>query len=322
MTPGEEIFGASQGSRLAEIAGSLGALLGSADAEPKPAAAAPQREVPASGSGRSLRDLFTQPRRAAGNKRSQPGADLPKSVPEPPADELGALRWEVSLLRTQVTALMGRLDRRGAFPAGPPQPDPQQRLQELQSKAEQELQRLQEEIRCHVASTQQTFQSQEKELYSALRHDFEADLQGMRGQVSRLDRQSRCSNIIVHAPTDCSQQQLLDRCNALLQPHAAARPLVSAALQPVRTRSTKHKLWRVQMQGERAKHALFRHSSSLRQDRIYLDDDLTHQQMEGRRALDTRRLQLKAAGHKTWWRRDVLHWADDDGVHDQRPSQP
>ena len=76
------------------------------------------------------------------------------------------------------------------------------------------------------------------------------------------------------------------------------------------------------MQGERAKHALFRHSSSLRQDRIYLDDDLTHQQMEGRRALDTRRLQLKAAGHKTWWRRDVLHWADDDGVHNQRPSQP
>ena len=68
-------------------------------------------------------------------------------------------------------------------------------------------------------------------------------------------------------------------------------------------------------------HALYRHSSSLRQDRIYLDD-LTHQQMEGRRALDTRRLELKAADHKTWWRRDVLHWADDDGVHNQRPSQP
>lgn len=56
--------------------------------------------------------------------------------------------------------------------------------------------------------------------------------------------------------------------------------------------------------------------------RIYLDDDLTRQQMEGRRALESRRLQLKADGHKTWWRRDVLHWAGGDGVHSQSPSRP
>ena len=58
------------------------------------------------------------------------------------------------------------------------------------------------------------------------------------------------------------------------------------------------------------------------QDRVYLYNGLTQQQMEGRRTLDTCRLQLKAAGHKTWWRWDVLHRADDDGVHCPGPSQP
>ncbi len=32
-----------------------------------------------------------------------------------------------------------------------------------------------------------------------------------------------------------------------------------------------------------------------------------------------RKLELKGAGHKTWWRRDVLHWADHDGLHSQSP---
>ena len=67
--------------------------------------------------------------------------------------------------------------------------------------------------------------------------------------------------------------------------------------------------------------ALFRHSSSFRRDRIYLDDDLTRQQQQGRRALGDRRLQLQRDGHKTWWRRDMLCWADGAVVHSQGPSR-
>ena len=300
------------------------------DTEPLPAAVASRQKVPASTAGRTLRDLFTRPKGAAGAKRSQPGADVPKPAPEPPVGGMGLddLRSEVCHLRVVVRRLEGLVQQMGippappagASPASPPQPDLQRHLQQLQSRTEKELQQLKDEIKSHVASTQQVFQSQEKELYGALHSDFEAGLGDMRQQVSRLDRQSRYSNLIIHAPTDCGRQQLLDRCRALLRPHAAAQPLDDAALQPVRTRSTKHKLWRLQLSDGWAKHALFRHSSSLRRDRLYLDDDLTQQQLEGRRGLGDRKLQLKAAGHKTWWRRDVLHWADSDGVHSQSPS--
>ena len=68
-----------------------------------------------------------------------------------------------------------------------------------------------------------------------------------------------------------------------------------------------------------AKHALFCDSSGFRRDHIYLDDDLTREQLEGRRSLRARKLELKGAGNKTWWRRGVLHWADHDGFHSQSP---
>ena len=87
------------------------------------------------------------------------------------------------------------------------------------------------------------------------------------------------------------------------------------------TQSSEYKLWRLQSHGGRFKHALFHHSRSFRQDRIYLDDDLTRQQQEGRRALGDRQLQLQRDGHKTWWRRNVLHWTDGAVVHSQRPAR-
>ena len=54
---------------------------------------------------------------------------------------------------------------------------------------------------------------------------------------------------------------------------------------------------------------------------VTLDDDLTRQQQAGRRALGDRRLELQRAGHKTWWRRDVLYWADGAAVHSQMPPR-
>ena len=163
--------------------------------------------------------------------------------------------------------------------------------------------------------------SQDKEVLSAVRQECEVDFSNMQQQLVRLDRQSRVSNLVIHAPTACSRQQLMDRCNAVLRSaRSDAVPMVSAALQPVRTRSTTHAVWRLQLHDREAKHVMFHHSSSFRHDHIYMDDDLTTQQLDGRRSLMAHKLQLKQDGKKTWWRRDVLHWADHEGVHRQRPS--
>ena len=63
----------------------------------------------------------------------------------------------------------------------------------------------------------------------------------------------------------------------------------------------------------------------LRQQRLpagshFFDDDLTKKQLEGRHSLRARKLGLKGAGHQTWWRRDVLHWADHDGFSQPKSS--
>ena len=68
-----------------------------------------------------------------------------------------------------------------------------------------------------------------------------------------------------------------------------------------------------------AKHALSRDSSGFRRDHVYLDDHLIKKQLEGLHSLRARKLELKGAGNKTWRRRDVLHWADHDGLHSQSP---
>ena len=66
--------------------------------------------------------------------------------------------------------------------------------------------------------------------------------------------------------------------------------------------------------------AIFSGSKHLRGQHVYLDDDLTRRQLEGRRSLAPRRLELKQQGHVTWWRRDTLCWAQDGSVHKVRPD--
>ena len=126
-------------------------------------------------------------------------------------------------------------------------------------------------------------------------------------------------NLVIHTPTHCSRQQLLSRCNAALQSQGGSHPLPCMALQSMATSSTDYRLWHLRLPDGQAKHALFRASSSFQQDHNYLDDDLTKKQLEGRHSLRARKLKLKGADHKTWCRRDVLHWADHDGFHSQRP---
>ena len=115
--------------------------------------------------------------------------------------------------------------------------------------------------------------------------DFEADLGDMWQQLGRLGRHSRRSNLVIHMPTYCSWQQLLSRCNEALQSQRGSQPLPCMALQSMETRSTSYHLWHLRLPDRLAKRALFCESSSFGRDRIFLDDELTKKQLEGRRSL-------------------------------------
>lgn len=118
----------------------------------------------------------------------------------------------------------------------------------------------------------------------------------------------------------CSKKHPLDRFNAALRKTASAHQIGFACLQPMRTQSTSHSLWHLRLEDGQVKHALFRSSSDLRRQHIYLDDDLTVQQLAMRRSLEPDRLELRQRGHRTWWRRDTLFWADAHGVHKRNSS--
>ena len=81
-------------------------------------------------------------------------------------------------------------------------------------------------------------------------------------------------------------------------------------------------MWHLQLNSGEAKHALFGSSQAFRRLDTYLDDDLTKQQLLGRRSLGSKRLHLKQLNCKTWWRRDTLCWSDANGVHKQGPAGP
>ena len=87
-----------------------------------------------------------------------------------------------------------------------------------------------------------------------------------------------------------------------------------AALWPTRTCNVEKQLWHLQLDsGE----ALFGKSGAFRKLGVYIDDDLTRQQLAGRLSLSGKR-QVAAAPNetscKTWWRHDTLWWSDAGGV--------
>ena len=69
---------------------------------------------------------------------------------------------------------------------------------------------------------------------------------------------------------------------------------------------------------DQTKQALFSCSEGFQKQKLFLDDDHTKLQMEGRHSLAARKASLTGQGHTTctpWWRRDVLCWADASGMH-------
>ena len=77
--------------------------------------------------------------------------------------------------------------------------------------------------------------------------------------------------------------------------------------------------WHLRLADDQTKHALFSCSKGFREQKIFLNDDLTKLQLEGRHSLAARKASLTGQGHRTWWRRDVLCWADASGMHRQQP---
>ena len=71
---------------------------------------------------------------------------------------------------------------------------------------------------------------------------------------------------------------------------------------------------------DQAKHAHFSGCKGFRDQKIYLDDDLTKLQLEGCHSLAARMASVTGRGHRTWWRRDALCWADASGMHRQEPA--
>ena len=154
----------------------------------------------------------------------------------------------------------------------------------------------------------------------AQRNDLQGQLPAIHRQLHRLGLAAWQNDIIVHAPSQLTQQQLFTKCNKTLQAAKTAKaPVSSSALRPMQTSNTGCRLWHLELDDQDAKHALFGDSKAFRQQGIYLDDHLTQQQLDGRRRLAPQRLHLKELGYRTWWRQDVLNWIVDGAVDMQRP---
>ena len=59
------------------------------------------------------------------------------------------------------------------------------------------------------------------------------------------------------------------------------------------------RIWQLQLPNINVKHMLFSHSKDFRAARVFLDDDLTRQQLHNPKRLAGRRAHLSGLGHKT-----------------------
>ena len=277
----------------------------------------------------SLHSLFTGPagNSAARRARRRRNPQRPAPSPEPGPDEIGALRADVLRLKAQVKQMELQLANRSPVPDGAggrtstvtqlEMQAAEKKLQKEMQSHQHRMQQLEEDVRNSQVQMLQVISAREEETGGALK----AQLGGMQQQLHRLCIESKRRNLVIHAPAGCGHQQLLDHCNAVL-PSSGAHSLsiTASALRSMTTQSTSYSLWHLQMDSEPAKHALLGRSKDLRRVHVFLDDDLTKQQLEGRQALGSKRLQLRGMGHRTWWRRDKLFWADATGVHSCLPA--
>ena len=268
-----------------------------------------------------------------GTKRTRSGQRVPKRpTAAKPVDKMGvaALRAELLNGRCRIQQLeerVAQLEHAAAGVAAPtgasgPQHDTEQTLRDAQTRLDTQqadAQRDHHALHCQVVQMQQELAGLRQQTAAAAQS--QAQLQEMQKDISMLDLRSRRNNIVMHAPAACTSEQLITQLNQRLQSgDASAGPLPSSALRPMRTDGAASGVWHLTLGDRGTKHALFSHSKELRQQKIFLDDELTRQQMRGRQQLTDKRLQLKQQGCSTWWRQDTLCWAADGVVHKLRPS--
>ena len=284
-----------------------------------PASTGPEKSVadlaterPSRPSPGSLPAIFTRPLKRTRRKARR----TPNSAPEPvPSGDEGLLA-RLSQLEAVVGELRSQLARRSAQSL--PAREFQAAQQELQNQ-QRALQRSQQDLDLKLVQLKQAMIGQQEELTGGFHHQ----VKGMQQQIHHLEASSRKQNLIIHTLVGRSRDGLLGQCNAVLKSAGSHLPQIPlAALRPMKTRNPEKQMWHLQLDSGEAKHVLFGGSQAFRRTDTYLDDDLTKQQLLGRRSLGSKRLQLKQLHCITWWRRDTLCWSDANGVHKQVPAGP
>lgn len=145
-------------------------------------------------------------------------------------------------------------------------------------------------------------------------------LSSIQQQLDQLQKDTRRQNLVVTAPSAMTKSQLLNTCIAsLAASNTSSSGLTARHLSTMGSRGSVSQRWHLRLADDQTKHALFSCSKGFREQKIFLDDDLTKLQLEGRHSLAARKASLTGQGHRTWWRRDVLCWADASGMHRQQP---
>ena len=241
-------------------------------------------------------------------------------------DKEAALLTELTRSHTRIDHLEGRIgDLEGTVVAlgkqlQAPRPGPDK---DMERRLTQELRDVRRAGQLRHQQMQESHQ-QMQDIVKGIRQDKAEDhtdkLKGMQQQLQRLTRTAKATNLIVTTASGLPPSQLLRALNTSLAASSpATQHLLPDALQPIRSSDSSRSLWLMQSGGMHAKHALFHDSKRLRQQKIYLDDDLTEEQPQGRHSLRARRLELKAKGCRTWWRQHTLCWSDAACQHRETP---
>lgn len=187
--------------------------------------------------------------------------------------------------------------------------DLEKRLQRAEDKFDTQLAR-------HKVQLQQALLGQQQEAAGEASHR----LSSIQQQLDQLQKDSRRQNLVVTAPSAMTKSQLLNTCIAsLAASNTSSSGLTARHLSTMGSRGSVSQRWHLRLADDQTKHALFSCSKGFREQKIFLDDDLTKLQLEGRHSLAARKASLTGQGHRTWWRRDVLCWADASGMHRQQP---
>ena len=179
---------------------------------------------------------------------------------------------------------------------------PEERLQQVENKIDTQLAR-------HKVQLQQAFSGQKQEAARETSHR----LSSIQQQLDQLQKDSRRQNLVVTAPSAKTKSQLLNTCIAsLAASDTSSSGLTAGHLSAMGSRGSVLQCWHLRLADNQTKHALFSCSKGFWGQKISLDDDLTQ---EGCHSLAARKARFAVKGHRTWWRRDVLCWANAFGMH-------